>query len=111
MEFYYESHYAIDLCREYIKHDNVYDKFSYTWEENEDHFLITFLEFKNSIRSLQNSPKPTFKVVFEDLGTKTGIHVEFIKAFLQPTPFVYTKEIDEFWKRKLDAEKISSEQK
>ena len=53
-----------------------------------------------------NFPKPTFKVIFEDLGDQTGIHVQFLKSFLQPLPFVHTKDIDAFWEVKLAAKKI-----
>ncbi|MGN0246377.1 MAG: hypothetical protein ACI4DK_10475 [Lachnospiraceae bacterium] len=52
-----------------------------------------------------NIPKPTFKVIFEDLGGQTGIHVQFLKSFLQPLPFVHTKDIDAFWEVKLAAKK------
>lgn len=102
---YYESDYSINLCKDYMKHSNVNDVFLYNWEEKEDHFLITFTEYKKGILSLANAPKPCFKVMFEDLDIKTGIKVEFIEDFLQPVPFVYTKDIDEFWKEKLNAVK------
>ena len=102
---YYETNYSIEFCRDYMKHDNVNDVFLYKWEEKENHYIITFTEYKNSILSLANAPKPVFKVSFEDLETKTGIKVEFIKDFLQPVPFVYIKDIDKFWKEKLNAVK------
>ena len=35
MEYYYLSKYPIRLCNDYIKHSNVYDRFIYTWEEEE----------------------------------------------------------------------------
>lgn len=107
MQYYYLSNYSLDLCLEYMKHDNIYDKFSYKWEKTEENdYFITFIEYKNSILSLANSPKPTFRVIFEDLGGQTGIHVQFLKSFLQPLPFVYTKDIDTFWEVKLAAKKI-----
>lgn len=31
--------------------------------------------------SLAASPKPTFRVTFENVGNQTGITVEFIKGF------------------------------
>ena len=69
MQYYYLSNYSLDLCLEYMKHDNIYDKFSYKWEKTEENdYFITFIEYKNSILSLANSPKPTFRVIFEDLG-------------------------------------------
>ena len=106
MQYYYLSNYSLDLCLEYMKHDNIYDKFSYKWEKTEENdYFITFIEYKNSILSLANSPKPTFKVIFEDLGDQTGIHVQFLKSCLQPLPFVSTKDIDTFWEVKLAAKK------
>ena len=105
LQYYYVTDYSLDLCLEYMKHDNVYDRFSYKWEEKEDYYLITFIEYKKSILSLATSPKPTFKVIFEDLGNQTGINVQFLDGFLQPTPFVYTKDIDLFWKTKLEAKR------
>lgn len=89
-----------------MKHDNIYDKFKYVWEKKEDYYLITFKEYKNSILSLAAAPKPTFKVMFENMGNQTGISVQFIRGPLQPVPFVYKKDIDTFFEKKLDAIKI-----
>ena len=102
-QYYYITNYSLELCLEYMKHDNIYDIFSYKWEEREDYYLITFIEYKRSMRSLATSPKPVFKVTFEDLGNQTGINVQFLKGFLQPMPFVPTRNIDRFWETKLDA--------
>lgn len=104
-KFYYITNYSSDLCLEYMKHDNINDKFKYVWEKKEDYYLITFKEYKNSMLSLATSPKPTFKVKFENMGNQTGISVQFIKSLFQPVPFVYTKDIDTFWGKKLDAKK------
>lgn len=98
-KFYYITNYSLDLCLEYMKHDNINDKFKYVWEKKEDYYLITFKEYKNSMLSLATSPKPTFKVMFENMGDQTGISVQFIKGLLQPVPFVYTKDIDTFWEK------------
>lgn len=106
MEYYYLSKYPIRLCNDYIKHSNVYDRFIYTWEEEEGYYLITFKDYRNSIRSLNNSPKPTFKVIFRDLGNQTGIEVQFLRSRFIKTPFVATKDIDKFWEIKLDAKRI-----
>lgn len=109
MEFYYLSKHPIKLCREYMKHSNVYDRFIYTWEEKESYYLITFKEFRNSIFSLSSARKPMFKVVFEDFGDKTGIRVQFISTgLIIKTPSVTTIDIDKFWEKKLDAKRIKS---
>lgn len=105
--FYYITPYSLDLCLEYMKHENISDIFSYNWEKEEDYYLITFKEYKNRILSLANAPKPTFKVVFIDLGNSTGINVEFLSSFFQSVPFVSTKDINTFWEKKLDAKKKS----
>jgi hypothetical protein len=105
-QYYYITKYPLDLCLEYMKHDNIYDRFSYKWEEEGNYYLITFIEYKNSILSLGTSPKPTFKVIFEDLENQTGINVQLLKNILQPIPFVYTKDIDLFWEKKLEAKRI-----
>ncbi|MDE6530059.1 MAG: hypothetical protein K2K96_04720 [Lachnospiraceae bacterium] len=106
LHYHYITNYSLDLCLEYMKHDNIYDKFEYVWEERGDYYLITFKEYKNSMLSLANAPKPTFKVTFENMGNQTGISVQFLKGSLQPVPFAYTKDIDIFWEKKLDAEKV-----
>jgi hypothetical protein len=105
-QYYYITKYPLGLCLEYMKHDNIYDIFSYKWEEEGNYYLITFIEYKNSILSLGTSPKPTFKVIFEDLENQTGINVKCLKNILQPIPFVYTKDIDMFWEKKLEAKRI-----
>ena len=107
MEFYYLSKYPIRLCRDYIKHSNIYDRFIYTWEERDDRFLITFKEYRNSTFSMSNARKPVFKVMFEDLGEQTGVRVQFMNPGLFiKTPSVNTIDIDKFWENKLDAERI-----
>ena len=90
MQFYYVTNYSIPLCLDYMKHANVQDRFVYQWEEKEDYFLITFLEYKNGIK----------------LENQVGINVQFLSGTLQPVPFVYTKEVDMFWEKKLDAKKV-----
>lgn len=109
LHYHYITDYSLDLCLEYMKHDNIYDKFEYVWEERGDYYLITFKEYKNGMLSLANAPKPTFKVTFKNMGNQTGISVQFIKGSLQAVPFVYTKDIDAFWKKKLDAKKADFE--
>lgn len=106
LKFYYVTDYDLDLCLEYMKHDNIYDRFIYEWEEKEDYCLITFKEYKNSIMSLATSPKPMFKVTFENVENQTGIMVEFVEGFLQRLPFVSTKDVDVFWEKKLNAKKV-----
>ena len=32
----YITNYSLDLCLEYMKHDNIYDRFKYVWEKKED---------------------------------------------------------------------------
>lgn len=109
IKFNYITDYPLDLCLEYMKHDNIYDEFTYIWEEKEDYCLITFTEYKNSIKSLATSPKPSFKVRFENMGNQTGISVQFARDNLQPLPFVYTKDIDTFWEKKLSAKRLDKE--
>lgn len=109
MEFYYLSKYSIKLCRDYMKHSNVYDRFIYTWEEREAYYLITFKEYKSStsFSSLANARKPIFKVVFEDFVDQTGIKVQFINpGLIIKLPSVSTTDIDKFWETKLDAKRI-----
>ncbi len=105
LQYHYITNYSLDLCLEYMKHDNIYDKFEYVWEESGEYYLITFKEYKNGMLSLANAPKPTFKVTFENMGNQTGISVQFIKGYLQAVPSVYTRDIDAFWEKKLDAKK------
>ena len=42
MESYYLSKHPIKVCRDYMRHSNIYDLYIYTWEEKENYFLITF---------------------------------------------------------------------
>lgn len=103
MEFHYMTDYSKELCLEYMQHDNVNDYFSYSWEEKDGKFLITFNDYKSSILSLKNSPKPTFEVEFEEVEGCTSIKVTFLANGMLSLPFVYTKDVDLFWKRKLNA--------
>lgn len=105
--FYYLSKYPIKLCNDYIKHSNVYDWFIYTWEEREGYYLITFDEYRRSIRSLGSVPKQIYKVVFKDLGDQTGISVEHMNpGLIKNLLWIPEKDIDKFGEIKLDAKKI-----
>ena len=107
LEYDYVTSYPLHLCLDYIKHENVGDVFYYTWEEQEDYYLITFKEYRNSsFYSLHNAPKPEFRVMFKSTENGTTIHVQFLSQLLQPVPFVTTYQIDEFWERKLEAKRI-----
>lgn len=107
MEYYYLSKYPTRLCSDYIKHSNVYDWFMYTWEEKEGYYLVTFKEFKRSIRSLNSVPKPIFKVIFEDLGNQTGIRVQYMNpGLIKFLLWIPERDIDRFWETKLDAKRI-----
>lgn len=115
MEFYYLSKHPIKVCRDYIRHSNIYDEYIYTWEERGDYFLITFEGYSYGIywageryRSgspwAGNMPRQIFRVEFEDLGGQTGIRVQFENPTLfHKSPMII---IDRFWERKLDAKRI-----
>ena len=114
MESYYLSKYPIRLCRDYIRHSNIYDEFIYTWEEKENYFLITFKGrsyglywtgeiYSNGSLWTGNMPRQSFRVEFVDLGEQTGIRVQFISTWLSKNPSIYT---DRFWERKLGAKRI-----
>ena len=114
MESYYLSKYPIKLCRDYMRHSNIYDKYMYTWEEKEKYFLITFTgesygmhwagdRYRDGSRWAGNMPRQSFKVEFADLGEQTGIRVQFISTWLSKSPLIC---IDGFWERKLDAKRI-----
>ncbi len=106
MKMQYFTEKSLKICLDYMKHDNVYDRFIYEWKEEKGKYLIKFVEYKNSVLSLATSPKPIFEVVFKEIESGTLINVHFLKNFIQPVPFVYTKDIDLFWKNKLDAVKM-----
>lgn len=107
MEFYFVTEYTIEKCLEFMEHENIYDVFLYEWKKKDDKFILTFNEYKNSILSLKNSPKPKFEVMFENLEEMTGIKVIFLKGILQPVPYIYTKDIVMFWEKKLNANLVS----
>lgn len=117
MEFYYLSEHPVKVCRDYMKHFNIYDCFLYTWEERGDYFLITFKgrsygiywtgdRYRNGHPWVGNMPRQSFRVEFKDLGEKTGIRVQFISTFLSKTPQMQPWLFDRFWERKLDAKRI-----
>lgn len=103
----YKTALSQKVCLDYLSHSNIQDVFEYKWEETDGQYYITFLEYKHTIRSLSNSPKPRFLISFQSLPEGgTELYVEFVKQPLQPVPFVYTNEIHDFWKQKLDADLI-----
>lgn len=102
MKFYFHTHYAKDLCLQYMQNKNVNDIFEYKWEYKYGQWFITFIEYaRNSLRSLGNSPKPTFMVIFKETPEGTDIEVEYIEDI--PIMFVDYKEVRQFWETKLDA--------
>ena len=51
---------------------------------------------------MKHTPKPFFRVTFEDLGERTGITVESLSGIV----FARTKDIDLFWEKKLGAKRL-----
>mgnify|MGYP006356221733 CR=1 FL=1 len=98
----YFTEISMQVCLDYMKHDNVYDRFSYEWKEENGKYFIKFIEYKNSILSLSNSPKPVFEVTFKEIENGTMVDVEFVGSLM----FVYTKDVDLFWEKKLNAVKM-----
>ena len=111
-DFDYITDYDLKVCLDYMKHDNIYDVFTYEWKEIQGRqytYYMKFKEYKNSWwRRLGNCPVQAFEVIFEELGDQTAIHVNFIRGplglFLQ---FVTDKYIDMFWKQKLNAQRTN----
>ena len=102
MKFYFHTHYAKELCLQYMQNKNVNDIFEYKWEYKYGQWFITFIEYaRNSLRSLGNCPKPTFMVIFKETPEGTDIEVEYIEDI--PIMFVDYKEVHQFWETKLDA--------
>lgn len=109
-EFYYLSKYPVRLCRDYMKHFNIYDRFLYTWEEREGYYLMTFTEHTRPGYTLVGRRKPVFRVTFEDFGDQTGIRVQYLNlvcwAEIWVTPCISLWDIDKFWEKKLDAKRV-----
>lgn len=104
--FYYVTEYPLDLCLQYMQNDNVYDIFSYTWEKRDCFYLLTFVQYKNSIRQLSTMYEPSFVVQFENVGEKTYVDVSYVSKIMQPFPVVHVDKIDAFWEKKLNAKRV-----
>jgi len=108
VEFYYVTKYPIQNCIQYLYNKNVYDVFEYKFEEGEGGYYLTFIEYRNSLRSLHNCTKPCFNVMFYERGYETLIKISFVERGLLPWPNLYLKKLDEFWEKKLDAKLLAN---
>lgn len=108
MEFYYVTKYPIQNCIQYLYNKNVNDVFEYQFEEVEGGYYLTFVEYRNSLRSLQNCIKPCFNVMFYEQGNETLIKVIFVESSFVLWPNLYLKKMDEFWDKKLDAKLLAN---
>lgn len=103
--FSYITQYPINLCLEYMKHDNVYDFYEYDWEEINGIYYITLNKIRNSPTSGWGGPRPEFEVKFNSVVNGTKIEIIYLPNCIAPIPLgVSVKDMNLFWKTKLDAE-------
>lgn len=100
MKFYFHTHYAKELCLQYMQNKNVNDIFEYKWEYKYGQWFITFIEFTRGTKSFVPGLEPTYMVIFTETPEGTDIEVENIKDW---ELFEYHEENLQFWKIKLDA--------
>lgn len=101
-EFFYITQYPVDICLDYMKHENMYDLFDYTWEEIGGRYFITFIKRKSNVKPF-NMPKPVFEVVFTSVDRETKIKVIYLKSYSAPVPLIGIENVDLFWNKKLNA--------
>lgn len=104
LEYYYITDYAIDLCRAYMKNENITDMFKYEWVEEDDHYLFIIKKYKSGATFTELMPYCFYIVIFEQLGYKVGIHLKpdpRRRMFLNLSWYM-----NKFWKNKLNAVKV-----
>lgn len=105
-DFYYETHYPLEDCLEYMTHVNVTDLYCYDWAKEQEGYLFTFRGSKGGVWSDvgKEAYGSTYYVQFNRLKEGTAMRISFAwqqESFRWAPVLVPTEDVHTFWYRKL----------
>lgn len=108
-DFYYETHYPMELCLEYMTHTNIADLYRYEWIETQDGHLFTFRGGRGDIWTDfgKDAVGSTYYIQFNRLKEGTGMRIGFVEHknnFNWYPVIVPVEDVHMFWQRKLGME-------
>ncbi len=106
-DFYYETHYLLEDCLEYMTHVNVTDLYSYDWAEEQEGYLFTFRGSKGGVWADfgKEAYGSTYYVRFNRLKEGTVMRISFAwqqGSFHWDPVLVPVEDVHTFWYRKLE---------
>lgn len=106
-DFYYETHYRLEDCLEYMSHSNVTDLYCYDWVKEQDGYLFTFRGSKGGVWSDfgKDAYGSTYYVQFNRLKEGTAMRISFAwqqESFHWNPVLVPAEDVHTFWHRKLE---------
>ncbi len=107
LDFYYETHYSLEECLEYMTHANVADLYCYDWVKEKEGYLLTYRGSKGGVWSDfgKEAYGSTYFVQFNRLKQGTAMRISFARqqeSFLWAPVLIPVEDIHTFWHRKLE---------
>ncbi|MCI8614675.1 MAG: hypothetical protein HFJ01_06170 [Lachnospiraceae bacterium] len=105
-DFYYETHYSLEDCQEYMTHVNITDLYCYDWVKEQDGYLFTFRGSRGGVWADvgKEAYGSAYYVQFNRLKGGTAMRISFAwqQGSFRWTPvFVPAEDVHTFWFRKL----------
>lgn len=106
-DFYYETHYLLEDCLEYMTHANVTDLYCYDWAKEQEGYLFTFRGSKGGVWSDfgKEAFGSTYYVQFNRLREGTAMRISFAcqqGSFRWEPVLIPAEDVHTFWHRKLE---------
>ena len=103
----YTTKWSIDDCLSFLRRKNIYDLYEFNFECRDGQYYLTFSSLWPREAYRHYHPSSVYSISFEQQEDQTVFTVRFhhTEGFMSDTPFVLTEHMDQFFRRKLDAQK------
>ena len=103
----YTTKWSVDDCIAFLNRKNIYDLFEFDFECKAGQYYITFRTLWPQEAYRHYHPSSVYSISFEQQDGLTCFTVRFehTEGFMSDTPFVLTEHMDQFFRKKLDAQK------
>ncbi len=103
----YTTKWSVDDCIAFLSRKNIYDLFEFDFEYKDGLYYITFGDLWPREAYRHHHPRTVYSISFEQQNGLTSFTVRFdhSESLMSSTPFVLTEHMDQFFRKKLDAQK------
>ena len=103
----YTTKWPVEDCIAFLSRTNIFDLFKFDSECKNGQYYITFSTLWPQEAHRHHHPSSVYSIFFEqqDGLTVFTVRLDHTEGFMRNTPFVLTEHMDQFFRKKLDAQK------